>query len=99
MKEPLSHLIENTRNRLTVEVNKILEESKLPAYLAEGIILEILSEIRRVKCAEIQIDGQRIRLELEEELEKAKQAAKTTLQKDDQEDPKEDKKVAGKENE
>lgn len=84
MSEPLSHLIENTRNKLTVEVNKILEESKLPAYLAEGIILEILSEIRRVKCTEIQIDGQRIRMELEEELEKAKAAAKKVLPAGDQ---------------
>lgn len=51
--KPLSVLMEETHVKLTVVVNKIIEESKLPAYLIEGMIMELLSDVRKKKAREL----------------------------------------------
>lgn len=53
---PLSILMENARGRLIQAFNGVVEETKLPAYLYEGMILEILSEVRNRKNIELLSD-------------------------------------------
>ncbi len=51
--KPLSVLMEETHARLITVVNKIIEDSKLPAYLIEGMIVELLSDVRKQKAQEL----------------------------------------------
>lgn len=53
MKESLITIIERTRIKTKYEINKILRESRLPAYLMEGIITGVLCDIREQKTIEI----------------------------------------------
>lgn len=53
MNTPLSLVIEETKLALTTAFNQILDDSKLPAYLYEGIILDLLSEVRNRKNLEL----------------------------------------------
>lgn len=53
MNTPLSLVIEETKLALTSAFNQILDDSKLPAYLYEGIILDLLSEVRNRKNLEL----------------------------------------------
>lgn len=50
---PLSVLMENARGKLIQAFNQILDETKLPAYLMEGMLLELLSETRNRKNLEL----------------------------------------------
>lgn len=50
---PLSVAMENTRGRLNQAFNQIIGESQLPAYLIEGMLAEMLSEIRNRKNLEL----------------------------------------------
>lgn len=50
---PLSVLMENTKGKLTQAFNQIISESHLPAYLMEGMLLELLSETRNRKNIEL----------------------------------------------
>lgn len=50
---PLSIMLENTRAKFIQTFNQVIDETKLPAYLYEGMFLEILSEIRNRKSLEI----------------------------------------------
>lgn len=52
MNIPLSVLLENTKIRMTDSVNKVIQESNLPAYLIEGI----LSDVRKQKNIELASD-------------------------------------------
>lgn len=51
--KPLSIVMEETRAKLNVIVNKVIEESKLPAYLVEGMLLGLLSDAREQKAREL----------------------------------------------
>ncbi len=51
--KPLSIVMEETRTKLNVIVNKVIEESKLPAYLVEGMLLGLLSDVREQKAREL----------------------------------------------
>ena len=53
MNTPLSILLEKAKIRMTDSVNKAIQESNLPAYLIEGILLDILSDVRRQKNIEL----------------------------------------------
>ena len=53
---PLSIALERARLRLVQSFNQIIADSKLPAYLYEGIILDILSETRKRKNLELVAD-------------------------------------------
>lgn len=64
---PLSIIIENARGKLIQAFNEVLAETKLPAYLTEGIILEILSEVRNRKNLELVSDYNRVNQNTEKE--------------------------------
>lgn len=53
MKQPLSVVMTNTKLKLNNAFNQILEDSQLPAYLYEGLLLDMLSEIRNRKNLEL----------------------------------------------
>lgn len=53
---PLSILLENAKGKFINAFNQILEETNLPAYLMEGIIVEVLAEIRARKNLELVSD-------------------------------------------
>lgn len=50
---PLSVLMENARGKLVQAFNQVLDETKLPAYLMEGMLLELISETRNRKNLEL----------------------------------------------
>lgn len=52
-KIPLSVLMENARGKLIQAFNQVIEETKLPAYLYEGMLLELLCQTRSRKNIEI----------------------------------------------
>ena len=56
MNLPLSFTMEKTKIKLLQAFNQIIDESKLPAYLVEGMLLDFLAEIRDRKNAEITSD-------------------------------------------
>lgn len=56
MNIPLSVLLENTKIRMIDSVNKVIQESNLPAYLIEGILSDILAEVRKQKNLELASD-------------------------------------------
>lgn len=53
---PLSILLENAKGKFITAFNQILEETNLPAYLMEGIIVEVLAETRARKNLELVSD-------------------------------------------
>lgn len=53
---PLSILLENAKGKFINAFNQILEETNLPAYLMEGIIVEVLAETRARKNIELVAD-------------------------------------------
>lgn len=53
---PLSVLLENAKGKFISAVNQTLEETNLPAYLMEGIVVEVLAEIRARKNLELVSD-------------------------------------------
>lgn len=50
---PLSIAIEQARTIIIGNVNKAIAESGLPAYLLEGVFLELLADVRERKAQEI----------------------------------------------
>lgn len=50
---PLSVLMENAKGKLIAAFNQVVEETKLPAFLLEGLLLELLSETRSRKNLEL----------------------------------------------
>ena len=53
---PLSILLENAKGNFITAFNQITEETNLPAYLMEGIIVEVLAETRARKNLELVSD-------------------------------------------
>jgi len=53
---PLSLMMENAKGAMTNAFNQIVEQSNLPAYLLEGIVADLLSEIRKQKNLELVSD-------------------------------------------
>ena len=52
-KIPLSVIMENTKGKFIQAFNQVIEESKLPAYLVEGMLIELLPEVRNRKNMEL----------------------------------------------
>lgn len=50
---PLSVLMENARGKLIQSFNQVIDETRLPAYLYEGMLCELLAEIRNRKNLEL----------------------------------------------
>lgn len=53
---PLSIALENARAMVISAFNQVQEEIKLPSYLMEGIVLDLLSQIRNQKNVELVAD-------------------------------------------
>lgn len=64
---PLSVAIEQTRTKIIRDVNKAISESGLPAYLLEGVFLELLADVREGKVREISAELLRVVSESGEE--------------------------------
>lgn len=62
---PLSVMLEEARRMTVNSVQEILNQTKLPAYLFEGILVGILSDIREQKNAELIADIQMMHQEQE----------------------------------
>lgn len=72
-------MIENTSQRINAAVFNIIQESGLPAYLTEGIILGLLADVRERKAAELIMS-------IREENKKEQAESKEKKQKERKED-------------
>lgn len=72
---PLSIMIENAKGALNQAFNEILQQSNLPAYLLEGIVADLLSEIRKQKNLELVSDMNRMKQTEHSEQEEKKEGA------------------------
>lgn len=72
-------MIENTSQRINAAVFNITQESGLPAYLTEGIILGLLADVRERKAAELIMS-------IREENKKEQEESKEEKQKERKED-------------
>jgi hypothetical protein len=50
---PLSVMIENARGMMLDSFNEVIEKTNLPAYLLEGVVIDLLSEVRKQKNIEL----------------------------------------------
>lgn len=64
---PLSIALESARGKLVSAFSQVIAESKLPAYLVEGIVLEILADLRNRKNIELMMDYAAMRTKEEKE--------------------------------
>lgn len=60
---------------MTDAFNQIVEQSNLPAYLLEGIVADLLSEIRKQKNLELVSDMNRMKQTEHSEQEEKKEGA------------------------
>lgn len=60
---------------MTDTFNQIVEQSNLPAYLLEGIVSDLLSEIRKQKNLELVSDMNRMKQTEHSEQEEKKEGA------------------------
>ena len=77
--QSLAEMIENTSQRINAAVFNIIQESGLPAYLTEGIILGLLADVRERKAAELIMS-------IREENKKEQAESKEKKQKERKED-------------
>ena len=57
---PLSVMMENIKGMMFEAFQQVQEKSNLPAYLMEGIIVDLLSQVRNQKNLELVSDMQRM---------------------------------------
>lgn len=69
-KMPLSVMLENAKGMMIDAFNQVQEKSNLPAYLMEGIVLDLLSEVRNRKNLELVQDYNRMNQAAESEEKK-----------------------------
>lgn len=67
---PLSIMMENAKGLMIDAFNQMQEKTNLPAYLMEGIILDLLAEVRNQKNLEIVSDYNRMKQQEQEAKEK-----------------------------
>ena len=53
MKPNLILILERARAILKTALNRVIAETALPAYLIEGLLLDLLAEVRAQKAAEL----------------------------------------------
>jgi hypothetical protein len=64
---PLSIMLENTKVMMMDAFNQVQEKTNLPAYLMEGIILDLLASVRNQKNVELVSDMNRMKQEQKEQ--------------------------------
>lgn len=69
---PLSLMLENAKGMMIDAFNQVQEKSNLPAYLMEGIILDLLSQVRNQKNLEMVSDMNRMNSTKQQETEEGK---------------------------
>lgn len=57
---PLSLILESARQKTFAAINKVQQETSVPAFLFEGIILDVLAQIRDQKNSELTQDLERM---------------------------------------
>ena len=55
-KIPLSITLDSAKHKFISAFNDVLKDTKLPAFLVEGIVLEILADLRNRKNIELMMD-------------------------------------------
>lgn len=60
---PLSIMLENAKGMLIDAFNQVQEKANLPAYLMEGIVVDLLSQVRNQKNLELVQDYNRMNRE------------------------------------
>ena len=68
-KMPLSVAMENAKGIIVQTVSQVSNDMKLPAYLLEGIVADVLSEIRSKKNLELLSDINSMRIPPEKQTE------------------------------
>lgn len=58
--KPLSVMMENAKGMMISAFNEIQAETSLPAYLMEGIVLDLLAQVRNQKNLELVSDYNRM---------------------------------------
>ena len=56
MKPTLMLILEKARAILHNALNRVIAETALPAYLIEGLLLDLLAEVRAQKAAELGVE-------------------------------------------
>ncbi len=69
-KMPLSVMLENAKGMMIDAFNQVQEKTNLPAFLMEGIVLDLLSEVRNRKNLELVQDYNRMNQAAETEKKK-----------------------------
>lgn len=69
-KMPLSVMLENAKGMMIDAFNQVQGKTNLPAYLMEGIVLDLLSEVRNRKNLELVQDYNRMNQAAESEKKK-----------------------------
>ncbi len=69
-KMPLSVMLENAKGMMIDAFNQVQEKTNLPALLIEGIVLDLLSEVRNRKNLELVQDYNRMNQAAETEKKK-----------------------------
>lgn len=67
---PLSIMLENAKGMMVDAFNQISEKTNLPAYLMEGIVLDLLSEVRSRKNLELVSDMNKMQQQTKQEEKK-----------------------------
>lgn len=72
---PLSLMLENAKGMMIDSFNQVQEKTNLPAYLMEGIVLDLLSQVRNQKNLELVSDMNRMNQQKGEPKEEKKEGA------------------------
>lgn len=68
---PLSIMLENAKTLMIDAFNQVQQKTNLPAYLMEGIVLDLLAQIRNQKNVELVADMNRMKTNKAEKKEGA----------------------------
>ena len=68
--KPLSVMMENAKGMMISAFNEIQAETALPAYLMEGIVLDLLAQVRNQKNLELVSDYNKMQVQEEKKGEK-----------------------------
>ena len=71
----LMQVIEETRRRTKNAVGQIMKETAMPAYLMEGIVEGVLSDIREQKNVEMKLEQDAMMEQMKKEAEEKNQTA------------------------
>lgn len=68
--KPLSVMMENAKAMMIASFNQVRAETALPAYLMEGIVLDLLAQVRNQKNLELVSDYNKMQVQDEKKGEK-----------------------------